>query len=49
MAKDCKKCINFRGMHKTNPNTFHCSMDPTLTCLAYKPKNVCPNYMEENK
>ena len=49
MARDCKKCFYFKGMHPTDPNAFACDMDPTCTWLEYREKKTCKNYVTEQE
>lgn len=50
MARDCKKCVNFRWLHPTDKDAFACAFDPYCSWMEYRQKKVCFNYEEkENK
>ena len=48
MARDCKKCKFFQGMHPNYNDSFACQLDPNCSWLEYKEKKVCKNYEEKD-
>jgi len=46
MARDCKKCKYFRGMHPKYNDCFACQLDPYCSWIEYEEKKVCKNYEE---
>ena len=49
MARDCKKCKFFQGMHPNYNDSFACQLDPYCSWLEYKEKKVCKNYEEADE
>ena len=49
MARDCKKCIYFQGMHPNYDDSFGCQLDPYCSWMQYKEKKVCKNYEEKGE
>lgn len=47
MARDCKKCKYFQGMHPKYNDSFSCQLDPYCSWMEYKEKKVCKNYEEK--
>ena len=47
MARDCKKCMYFKGMHPNYSDSFACQFDPICSWIEYKEKKVCKNYEEK--
>lgn len=47
MARDCKKCVYFQGMHPNYDDSFGCQLDPYCSWMQYKEKKVCKNYEEK--
>lgn len=48
MARDCKKCMYFQGMHPNYSDSFACQLDPNCSWIEYKEKKVCKNYEEKD-
>lgn len=49
MARDCKKCKFFQGMHANYNDSFACQLDPYCSWMAYREKKVCKNYEEKEE
>ena len=37
-ARDCTRCVYFRGFHPKYPDSFGCSLDPYCSWMEYKKK-----------
>lgn len=46
-ARDCTRCVHFRGFHPKYPDSFGCGMDPYCSWMEYKKKKVCFYYEQE--